>query len=178
MRRALIFTVVIALVLGICLLAYLVFLRVKGKSPLPVLPLPPSPTIMPLHPPVVTPPQSIGDTITIGTTKGSVVVKNFYKSAVEVRDFGVLVRRTNEYDLVYFPGGSTFLMTISSQPVEAAVRTAEKEFIEVLGVNEQDACRLQVAITVPFSTDPAYAGKEYGLSFCIGQATPLGAAIL
>jgi hypothetical protein len=175
MRRWTILIVIIMLVLGACVLGYYLWNSKTATPPLPI-PLPPqSITPPPVGPTPVTPlPIPVEDTIMIGTPQGSVVVKNFYKNAVQVSEYGVLVRRTNLYDIVYFQVESRFLITISDLPVDVAVRAAEKELLDILGITQADACRLTVSLAVPRFTDPALSGKEFGLSFCIGQTTPLG----
>jgi len=44
--------------------------------------------------------------------------------------------------------------------------------LQQLGISEQDACRLRYSVSVPFSVNPLYSGKNLGFSFCPG-ATPL-----
>ncbi len=108
-----------------------------------------------------------GNTITIGTPQGSVIMKNFYKTAAIVSPgSGALIVDNPAYDISYYTGDSSFIISLK-QPLTMPTRAAASEaFIQVLGISEQDACKLKVILGVPISVDPHYAGRDLGLSFC------------
>ena len=108
-----------------------------------------------------------GELLVIGTPAGSVSVKNFYKNPVEVNsERDALIERTEQYDIVYLAGDSSFLITISRQPFDAARQAAEDDFLKTLQITKEEACRLNVALRVPRFVDENLAGKDFGLSFC------------
>ena len=109
-------------------------------------------------------------TITIGTSKGSVTVNNFYKNpALVTPDAGtVLIIATSSYNLAYNTGDSSFTIALLSEPLAAARAAAEAGLLQALGIGQADACRLTVSVYVPGSIDANHAGINLGLSFCPG----------
>ncbi len=109
-------------------------------------------------------------TITIGTSKGSVTVNNFYRnpSLVTPDAETVLIIATNSYNLAYNTTDSSFTIGLLSEPLAAARTAAEAGLLQTLGISQADACRLNVAVYVPGSIDGDHAGINLGLSFCPG----------
>lgn len=108
-----------------------------------------------------------GDTIVIGTPRGSVTVKSPYKSPVEVNvENDVVIKRTENYELDYFAKDNSFLIDVLVTPFEAARKEAESNFLSALGITQDQACKLSVFEAVPFFVDPNLAGRSYSLSFC------------
>ena len=113
------------------------------------------------------PPANGTDTIPIQTSSGErVMVKNFYKDVVEISGTSVFVRDTSQYTLIYFPAESAFLITLNDSNVHTARAVAEFELVDILGISQQDLCRLAIFITIPFDVSETYGGKSYSLSFC------------
>ena len=109
-----------------------------------------------------------GDTITIGTAKGSVTVNNFYKSAVYIaRDQkAVVIQQASAYNIVYDVSGSSFSITILLPQFEAPRQIAEAAFLNSLGVSEQDACKLTVYESILGDASNQYVSRSLPLSFC------------
>ncbi|RJQ28929.1 hypothetical protein C4571_02730 [Candidatus Parcubacteria bacterium] len=111
-----------------------------------------------------------GENLAIGTPSGTVTVKNFYRDPVELNsERDALITRTGDYDIVYLAGDSSFLITISRLPFDAARQAAEGGFLRVLQIAKDEACKLRVALRVPRFVDEGLAGKDFGLSFCAGS---------
>lgn len=77
-----------------------------------------------------------------------------------------IIRSSTKFDILFYPKDQSFLITISSTPIDNVKKEAEKTFIEALNITEEQACELPVVIRVPYRIDPAYAGVDYKLSFC------------
>ncbi len=106
-------------------------------------------------------------TIQIPTPSGSVTVSNFYRNPVEVNsERDALIRKAEEYNILYFAADGSFLIRVAQAPFETSRRMGEEELIRILGIAREEACRLNVSVTVPVSIDAAYGGKVYDLSFC------------
>jgi hypothetical protein len=116
------------------------------------------------------PPVSIpaGNTITIGTANGSVVINNIYKTALYIdQDLqAVVVQDNSDYLITYNISDSSFSITIFGTPVVAARNAAEGAFLSSLGVSKQDACKLTVHAGVPADAANQYVGQSFPLSFC------------
>src|SRR5689334_7441898 len=98
-------TLIILFILAIVVIA--AFLYFFGKSPSEEATIP-TPSSTTPHT-VILPPVPNGDRISIGTSQGSVLVKNFYSSAVQTNSEGdVLIARAKEYDIVYLASNSSF----------------------------------------------------------------------
>ena len=112
-------------------------------------------------------------TITLGTSQGSVIVKNFYQSAgyITQDQQTVSVKETADYVIAYNVSDSSFAIALLSIPLEAARQAAESALLNALGVSKQDACKLTVYEGVPASISDQYVGESFPLSFCGGPST-------
>ena len=116
-------------------------------------------------------PGPAAKTLSIATSKGVVVVRNFYSNPVEISPdkLSVLIERKPSHDIVFFVPDRSFSIAISKRPFSASRKLAERAFLKSLQINERDACKLKVTLGVPFSVDASRSGKDYGLSFCEGS---------
>jgi hypothetical protein len=112
-------------------------------------------------------------TITLGTSQGSVAVKNFYQSAdyITQDQQTVAVKQTTDYVIAYNVSDSSFAIALLSTPLETARQAAEGAFLSQLGISQQDACKLTVYEGAPASISDQYIGEEFPLSFCGGPPT-------
>jgi hypothetical protein len=117
-----------------------------------------------------TSPQNIptGDTITLGTSQGSVTMNNFYKSAgyITQDQQAVVIQQSSAYSIVYNVPVSSFTLTISSAPPETVRQTMEGAFLSSLGISQVDACKLKVNESISSGVSDQYAGELFPLSFC------------
>lgn len=104
----------------------------------------------------------------IGTGKGGVTVKNFYKTAKGIVDqTEVVLDETKDYLIVYHAPNSNFDIYFLSKTNDfGTVRSvAESLFLSRLGVSKNDACKLDVVVNMPYNLDSIAGGKQ-PLSFC------------
>lgn len=130
-------------------------------SPL-VTPSPTTPSIAPAN-------TTEEETLVIGTPSGPVRINNvlIYPDYKPPQDWGVAVRRTGRYDILFFNKEKEwFLISLYDSDVSAARRDAEQEFLNILGITEGDACKLHVELGVSKDASFDLAGSDYGLSFC------------
>jgi hypothetical protein len=115
-----------------------------------------------------------GDTIAIGTSQGTVVMKNFYKNAaiVSADGSGALINDDHAYNISYSTYDSSFSISLLQTPVAVARTQAEAAFLQNLGISKEDACKLKVTVEVPIGVDPQNAGINLGLSFCNNAIQP------
>jgi hypothetical protein len=127
--------------------------------------LPPASTGTAMIPPVAAP---TGTTFDIGTSGGTVSVNNFYKTTPYITQdrLTVVVETTAQYEIIYYTGDSSFIITILSVPFDASRQAAEAAFLSSLGISKQDACKLSVYEGVPADVSDQYVGKQFPLSFC------------
>ncbi|HUC31618.1 MAG TPA: hypothetical protein VMR99_02955 [Candidatus Paceibacterota bacterium] len=163
--------IVLASLIALILIAFGIFLLVQKNSvssttPPPTGTLPPVSTSTPLVVPTST-------TITIGTSQGSVTVKNFYESAAYITQDQqtVAVTDTPDYVIAYNISDSSFGIALLSTPLEAARQAAESALLSALGVSQKDACKLNVYEGVPADVSDQYVGQSFPLSFCGGPPT-------
>lgn len=113
-----------------------------------------------------------GPTFVLGTSRGNVVVNNFYNNAKETSadHTSVLAQETDGYNITYYAPDSSFNVLITQTPFDTVRAQAEAAFLQLLGVSKADACKLNVKIGTMASVDPTHAGQNLGLSFCSGGA--------
>ena len=96
-----------------------------------------------------------------------VLINNFNKKTIEVGKLDeVLFVNENQFNITYYPLDEAFLIIITGIPFEDNRILAEKRFLEELGIETVDACKLKVFITTPRIYNPNEAGINYRLSFC------------
>ena len=105
-----------------------------------------------------------GDFFELGTERGSVAVKNFYKTAKEIVDAEVVLAETPDYLIVYKPLEGNFdIFILSANNLHDLIQLAEEKLLEQLGISREDACKLNVAV---YGANPAFGGDVRPLSFC------------
>jgi len=94
-------------------------------------------------------------------------VNDFFKTAPETSSYGYTVVSLNpKHQVLYFPDDELFLVSILGNPFDDYVKVAEQAFLEKLGIDEDQACKLNVSITTPAHLNLDKAGEAYELSFC------------
>lgn len=122
-------------------------------------------------------PSSNQDKSIITTPQGDKIEINApEKIATEKLDPKDMVLKTaSDYQIVYFnySEGPSFLITLTSPNIEPARTNGEAGLLSVLGISKDQACKLQVSLTVPQDVSAKAAGYNYRLSFCPnGKALP------
>lgn len=114
-----------------------------------------------------TQPNIRGGKLLINTASGPVVANNIYTQALaNYPDNAVEFVHTTFYDMSYYPADDGFLITLLDSNVKLASQLAEQDFLKQLNITQTQACQLRVTMAVPYSVNPAYAGKILGLSYC------------
>lgn len=114
--------------------------------------------------------QPLEDQIAVNTNSGEVLINDIQEEPIlEVKDFpGVVFSESSRYSISYYSDTQGFIITLLDSDLKIARELAEEEFLEALGIDEDDACKLEVSLGVPWSIAADYevAGINYGLSFC------------
>ena len=78
----------------------------------------------------------------------------------------------SDYQVLYFPQDSYFLLTIFAEPIGPNRLSAEAELRSRLKLSNDELCALNADVFVTADANETYAGTNLGLSFCPG-AVPL-----
>lgn len=95
-----------------------------------------------------------------------VSVNNFLKNSQDVKKRFVTLVKNENFHIFYIPEQEAFVISVTSSPFEEQKSKAEEEFLKILAVDKNSACKLNVDITTPYFANPNEAGKIYKLSFC------------
>ena len=114
--------------------------------------------------PVYQPPA--GPTLTLGTSQGSVVVGNFYATALGDEDEFIFLTQNSNYKIDYDTTDSSFDIDINPASFSTGRTSAENNFLSLLGIKQADACKLKVAV----SEVAASSSLRLPLSFCSSGA--------
>ena len=98
------------------------------------------------------------ETISIGTGNGSIEVKNFYKTLVDTEEGSIIMADNENYQISYERSTSVFYIDLRTET--ASQPQAEADLLNVLGIGQQDACKLNVLV---FQSGLAEGSR---LSFC------------
>lgn len=108
-----------------------------------------------------------GNTLTIGTPRGTVMVKNFYTADPPVNDGGDLViKETANYSIVYDPTDGSFWLAITGTPFNTWQKTAEQDLLQTLAIDKTDACKLKATAGIVYKPGDPNNGKSFPLTFC------------
>ncbi len=101
------------------------------------------------------------ETINIGTGSGSIEVKNFYNIAADTEEGFVIIEDASDYQIAYDRSTSNFYISMKS--ITAQQSKAEDRLLAILGIGQNDICRLNVLVLQP--------GQQQGtgLSFCANK---------
>lgn len=142
-KRKIIFVVIIIIIIIIVFLVY------KFLSPTPA-------SFSALE-------KSTGEKLNIA----DVSVNNFYKIKINTNPRGdTLFSQSTDYQIMYFSKEEQFLISIMGSPFEEKRALAELNFTQVLGITQEEACKLNVIINTPSFANPEESGTNYKLSFC------------
>jgi hypothetical protein len=108
-------------------------------------------------------------TITLGTSQGSVVVDNFYKTALGAKEAFVVLAQNDNYEIGYDTDSSGFYLDIKQSPFGINLASAETDFLKLLNINQIDACKLTVVVTTESIASSSLSGKLSPLSFCVSS---------
>jgi hypothetical protein len=105
-----------------------------------------------------------GDTFEIS----GVTVPNFFKNASHVDEIigEVMVVDHPNYKIFYYPINEGFIIPIIASPFEKVRPKAEEAFLQALGIEKEEACKLKVEITTSYAVNPQQAGITHKLSWC------------
>jgi len=96
-----------------------------------------------------------------------VEINNIAKSPVEKNDEGDFVfEREDDFEIAYIKQDNVFFIEINSPEFDSARIKAENSFLKQLGINKEDACKLNVKLYTPSYVNEELSAFEYGLSFC------------
>ncbi len=96
-----------------------------------------------------------------------VMVKDFTKDFQNPEDeIFITLSRTKDYHVFYIPKEKVFFISVVSWPFDEHRLVAEADFLDKLGITNDEACKLNVDETTPAFANPDKAGKTYALSFC------------
>ena len=102
-------------------------------------------------------------TIKIGTATGVVETKNFYKTAVDTEEGSIIMKQSDDYTISYNRQTSNFLLNVFTSSSTEMINLAETDLLNILGIGQHDACKLDVRVLRPGQND----GTR--LSFCPNQ---------
>ena len=168
MNKKIIVFIVICLGLGII---FLLIINGFQKNNSKLSPLLPTPTL------IIAPSyfdRMIPPNVTINPENSKIIISsvemnNFIKTARVINkegDMQVSSTIASGYSIIYLSQFSEFLISINKSPFDQYRLQAENKFLVSLGINQQQACKLNVIITTPRFVNPGQAGQNYSLSFC------------
>ena len=76
---------------------------------------------------------------------------------------------TPDYDIIFVDADQSFQVFLLKNPLGLARRHAEETLLAMLGISQQEACSLTYQVTVAYSINDTYAGRNFGFSFCPGS---------
>lgn len=164
-KKIIILVTTVLLIVG--LLSVILFYRKSEK-----IPTVPTDTNQPAFPefPIIqgTKPDVSTDKFEIKTQEGPIHVNNVYKlpPVQELSYDGIKFKNSDYYSMDYYPNQQGFIIIITNPDIEKARQIAEDDFLNILGISKNEACQLNVSMTVFREVSDLASGRNYRLSFC------------
>jgi hypothetical protein len=96
---------------------------------------------------------------------GMVMVNNFLARLSDTQE-DVTLREEKTYTILFYAKDQSFFIGLKDKDLVTARKEGEAALLDTLDISKEDACKLRVSLTVPFSVSENAAGVDYGLSFC------------
>lgn len=75
------------------------------------------------------------------------------------------------FDITYSERNDSFAISIFQRPLEQYHEYASRYFLEMTELNETDACKLNVFVSVPYDVNEDFAGRDFNLAYCADAVT-------
>ncbi|MDR3548885.1 MAG: hypothetical protein P4M11_11595 [Candidatus Pacebacteria bacterium] len=117
---------------------------------------------------------SSGSTIPVTLKSGTkVVVPNFTKqnqpsTANATSGYQVAGTNTSDFQILYYPDQSYFIVSLFTEPLGATRLAAESALRTTLGLSNSQLCQLNIQVETTSDVSDVYSGHDLGLSFCSG----------
>ena len=114
------------------------------------------------------------DQIFVETDEGEIKIDDLYtEDSILLSNDGVVFSDQKDYSIMFFPDDASFIISIKDGNIYEVRKKAEADFLSKANITEQEACQLDVILSVLWTADINAAGVGYGLSFCSdGVALP------
>ncbi len=178
MKRAIIITLGVVLVLGALGIGYYVLLSLREEAePMgPSTGFPTSGTVTNVETVARMPVQAsngasveVHDFTKSGAVEDTANPGNFYLACSDPSCSATVAK--DDFTIVYFGAEQSFVIGLTKEPLREAREHAERFFLTALGISETQACALNVFVSTDEGTNPFFAGESLGLSFCPGAVT-------
>ena len=93
------------------------------------------------------------------------MVNNFLARLSDTQE-DVTLREEKTYTILFYAKDQSFFIGLKDKDLVTARKEGEAALLDTLDISKEDACKLRVSLTVPFSVSENAAGVDYGLSFC------------
>ncbi len=143
------------LIISLIIFASFYLILATNKQPEPPNTIP-SPTVIPADPQILNRVNIQG-----------IPMNNFLETSKTIEETGeVFAVEETDYVIIYHKTSDDFLINILSSPFEDIRIKAERDFLQKLGITEENACKLDVVEKTPHFANPDKAGQSFRLSFC------------
>lgn len=71
-----------------------------------------------------------------------------------------------DFQIIYFPNDSYFLVSLTAEPLKDARLNAESALISALQLTADELCALSISVQTSADVNEFYAGSDLGLTFC------------
>lgn len=95
-----------------------------------------------------------------------VTINNVYKNEINRSGGNVKFLERDTYRATYVYDINLFTITILDANFEQTRQRAEQEFISMLGISKEDACKLNVIVQTPEFVNFELSQQNFSLSFC------------
>ncbi len=109
-----------------------------------------------------------GSKLPVQGKQQDVQIRNIFQNPLEQTKDVLVIAQKLEYKIVYFKADETFLISLERSPLKQSQSLAESEFLTTLQITKEQACNLNVTVSVSKEADLQKAGQNFALSFCPG----------
>lgn len=73
------------------------------------------------------------------------------------------------FSILYSENNNSYIISITKLPLAVYRNNAEDYFLDLLKIDKESACKMNIYVGTPASVSNAHSGRNLGLSFCPGN---------
>lgn len=95
-----------------------------------------------------------------------IAINNIFKNNVSSNGAILFLAQNSDYSIYYYMSFNTFYIEIKNQEFSYYRKEAETKLLKLLSINQEDACKLPINLSIPYDYQDPKSKINYGLSFC------------
>ncbi|PIW36994.1 MAG: hypothetical protein COW24_02420 [Candidatus Kerfeldbacteria bacterium CG15_BIG_FIL_POST_REV_8_21_14_020_45_12] len=107
------------------------------------------------------------DRLVLQGSDGDVSIADIYKlTSDRLPENTIIFLKDPDFEVMYSPETQGFAITALARDLKSVASRAESKLVQTLDISTEQACTLDIWISVPYSINPDLSGRQYKLPSC------------